>query len=165
MRKMTSLAKESTFTDFVRSAEPRLSVALTAAYGPETGHEATAEALSHAWTHWDKVRVMTNPIGYLYRVGQSKAGRFLRWTRKASCPAIDGLEHAASAAHEPWIEPGLPKALAKLSQQQRLAVVLVCGFDWTQAEVAELVGVSRTTIEQHLQRGLSRLRRELRVTS
>ncbi len=162
---MTGLTEERTFTDFVRDAEPRLSVALTAAYGPEAGHEATAEALSHAWSHWDDVRTMTNPVGYLYRVGQSRAGRFLRWSRKGLCPAAGGIEHAAADGYEPWIEPGLPAALRRLSRRQRIAVVLVCGYDWTQSEVAGLLGVSRTTVEQHLGRGLSRLRRELKVTS
>ena len=60
-------------------------------------------------------------------------------------------------------DPGLPKALATLSQRQRLAVVLVHGYGYTLREVAEVTGVRPTTVQNHLTRGLSRLRRMLGV--
>jgi hypothetical protein len=47
--------------------------ALAAAAGIEAGREATAEALAYGWEHWDRVGSMENPVGYLYRVGRSKA--------------------------------------------------------------------------------------------
>ncbi len=47
-------------------------------------------------------------------------------------------------------EPGLPKALAALSQRQRLAVVLVHGYGYTLREVAELTGIRATTVQNHL---------------
>jgi DNA-directed RNA polymerase specialized sigma24 family protein len=153
---------EQAFTDFAREAQRRLNVALTAAYGPEAGHEATAEALAYAWRHWDRIRPMSNPHGYLYRVGQSKARRFRIWSRPKLCPSLT-TAHALNP--EPWIEPGLPAALEKLSRRQRTAVVLVHGFGWTQAETADLLGVSRTTVERHLDRGLAALRRELKVAA
>lgn len=112
---------DHTFTSFVHSAQDRLTVALTAAYGPETGHEATAEALSYAWRHWDRIAEMDNPVAYLYRVGQSKARRHLAWLRRRACPPVPSKP-------EPWIEPALPGALQALSRRQRTAVVLVCGF-------------------------------------
>lgn len=59
---------------------------------------------------------------------------------------------------EHGFEPGLPKALAALSQRQRLAVVLVHGYDYTLREVAELMGIKPTTVQIHLDRGLLRLR-------
>src|SRR6476661_1295562 len=53
------------FADFVASAEPRLRVALRAAFGFDVGEEATAEALAFAWEHWDRVQGSANPIGYM----------------------------------------------------------------------------------------------------
>ena len=146
------------FTAFARVSQQRLTVALTAAYGPDAGHEAAADALTYAWRHWDRVSVMENPLGYLYRVGQSRARRHLAWWRRRACPPV-------ASNPEPWVEPALPAALERLSKRQRTVVVLVHGFGWTQREVAELLGVSRTTVEQHLDRGLARLRRELRVAA
>lgn len=142
---------------FVRDAERRLSFAFAAAYGPELGREATAESVAYAWEHWDRLSAMSNPVGYLYRVGQSRVRRYRR-QRTRSAPD-------APTDREPWVEPGLPAALAALSQRQRLAVVLVEGFGWTQDEVAQLTGISRSSIQKHLSRGLASLRQELGVES
>lgn len=144
------------FTEFVREAEPRLRYALVAAWGGDRGREATAEALAWAWDNWHRVAEMENPVGYLYRVGHSKGRRLLR--RPGPLPRPQHTEM-------PWIEPSLPDALDNLSQRQRTAVMLVKGFGWTYREVAELVGVSLSTAQKHVDRGLSKLRAALEVSS
>lgn len=148
---------EETFYDFVRIAETKLSFALAAAYGPDVGSEATAEALAYAWENWKKVGAMDNPLGYLFRVGQSKARRY--WSRR---PPIAPLP-PESADHA--VEPGLLAGLEQLSRNQRICVVLIDGFGWTQQEVAELLGVTRSTVQKHHERGLNRLREILKVSS
>ena len=65
--------------------------------------------------------------------------------------------------HEHWVEPALPRALERLSTRQRTAVVLVHSFDWTRKEVADLLGLSPTTVQKHLERGLAKLRAALEV--
>ncbi len=140
------------FEEFFASAEPRLRRALVAAYGLERGREAAAEALAYSWEHWSSVRRMQNPLGYLYRVGQSKTRpRLVR--RLTSRPETV----------EPIVEPGFTVALAGLSERQRVATVLIHGFGWTHVEVAELIGVSATTVQNHLERGMSALREALEV--
>jgi DNA-directed RNA polymerase specialized sigma24 family protein len=42
-------------------------------------------------------------------------------------------------------------------------VVLIHGFDYTLREVADLTGVKITTVQNHLERGLRRLRDQLGV--
>lgn len=148
---------EETFYDFVRVAEAKLSFALAAAYGPDIGSEATAEALAYAWENWKRVRAMDNPLGYLFRVGQSKARRY--WWRR---PPIAPLPPEAA---DHVVEPGLLAGLEQLSRNQRMCVVLVDGFGWTQQEVAELLGVTRSTVQKHHERGLNRLREILKVSS
>ena len=140
------------FSEFFAEAEPRLRRALVAAYGVERGREAAAEALAYGWEHWSRVRRMTNPVGYLYRVGQSRSR-----PRKRRALA------ARSHSEEVWAEPGLEQALAKLTERQRVATVLVHGFGWTLGDVAELTGLSVTTIQNHLERGLKTLRTILEV--
>lgn len=146
---------EEAFTDFVRLNEPKLRIALMAAYGPDRGREATAEALAYAWEHWPRVRGMEKPMGYLYRVGQSKSRPRLR-------PRPDPVP---TGNPEPWIEPELPAALQRLSRKQRTAVVLVHGYDWSQREAADLMGTSEATVRTHLRRGLSKLRTTLGVSA
>ncbi len=146
------------FVAFVRATEPPLRRALIAAYGPDDGRDAVAEALAYAWEHWERVSEMPNAAGYLFRVARSSATRGRRWRR----PPPPQLVLPAGAEH--LFEPGLPAALAALSQRQRIAVVLVHGFGYTLREVADLTGVQTTTVQNHLERGLRRLRERLGVT-
>lgn len=143
------------FTRFVKETEPRLSYALAAAYGMETGAEATADALGWAWEHWDRVKTMTNPAGYLYRVGQSNARRYMR--PRVLFPQVAPMD-------EQTVVPELPGALDELSKNQRVAVVMIHGFGYTEREVADLVGISRWSVRTHAERGLNKLRSTLGVT-
>ncbi len=143
------------FTRFVKETEPRLSYALAAAYGIEIGAEATADALAWAWEHWDRMKSMTNPGGYLYRVGQTKARRYTR-------PRI--LFPQVVPSPEQSIAPELPGALSLLSKNQRVAVVLIHGLGYSEREVAELAGISRWTVRTHAERGLQKLRSTMGVT-
>ncbi len=152
-RSATDLEDE-TFEQFAAGAGVRLQRAFVAAYGPERGADAVAEALGYAWEHWRRIRWMDNPVGYLYRVGQTR-------TRPRRAPAISGWEHASS--REPIVEPGLLAAVASLSEAQRVAVVLVHGYEWTLREVAELTGVTVSTVQTHVDRALAKLRAALEV--
>ena len=109
---------EQGFRAFVAAVEPSLRRALMAQYGTDRGREAAMDALSFAWEHWSMVRQLRNPPGYLYRVAQSTTK-----SRKQR-PVFDRPVEA-----EPWIEPGLPEAMAALSDQQRIAVFLVYVHD------------------------------------
>ena len=130
------------FERFFTTAEPKLRRALVATYGGERGREATAEALAWAWEHWAKVQSMQHPLGYLYRVAQSRS-------RPRKTPPL----FARSSPPEPWVEPALAGALAGLSERQHVCVVLIYGFEWTLREVAELTDTASTTVETHLRRG------------
>jgi DNA-directed RNA polymerase specialized sigma24 family protein len=146
----------SDFAAFVRDVEPRLRQALVAAYGPVDGREATVDALSWAWEHWAQLEEVGNRLGYLFRVGQSAVRRF------GSRPIPVDLLRAVEA-RVPDITPELLPSLGRLSPQQRTVVVLVHAFGWSQAEVAELLGVSASTVHEHLGRALVRLRSDLEV--
>jgi DNA-directed RNA polymerase specialized sigma24 family protein len=143
-----------TFAEFHNRAEPQLRRALIARYGGEIGRESTAEALAYAWENWDRIQAMKNPLGYLYRVGQSKSRRL--WPRRS-------VFETKPEAGLPWVEPGLPPALNTLSSRQRQVVVLVHAFEYTHQEVADLLGISRSSVQNHVERGLARLRNELEV--
>lgn len=138
------------FADFVATHEEHLRRAFVAAYGGDRGREATAEALAYAWENWTRIGQMTNAPGYLYRVGQSRT----RHKRPI-------LSFAPPPQGESVFEPTLIPALKQLTVNQRTAVVLVHGYGWTLREVGDLTGVKVTTVQNHLNRGLAKLRREL----
>jgi RNA polymerase sigma factor (sigma-70 family) len=141
------------FESFFVAAEPRLRRAFVAAYGFDRGREATAEALAWAWEHWPELRSKENPVGYIYRIGE-------RRTRRRRIP----ITYVPNDVHEPWFEPGLAAALESLTRRQRLAVVLVYGYGWQLREVAETCGLAVTTVQNHLERGLAKLRTALEVS-
>jgi DNA-directed RNA polymerase specialized sigma24 family protein len=147
-------SREQAFTRFIKETEPRLSYALAAAYGPEVGAEATADALAFAWEHWERIERMGNPAGYLYRVGQSRSRRYRRPKVLFPRATPDAATH---------IEPALPRALEDLTHNQRVAVTLIHALGWTEREAADLMGISRSTLRTHAERGLNHLRAELEV--
>jgi RNA polymerase sigma-70 factor (ECF subfamily) len=149
-------AKADEFTTFVEANDARLRGALIAALGSDVGREATAEAMAYGWENWTRVSAMDNPVGYLYRVGRNLGGRMHRRHRV--------LLPSAVVAGEPWVEPGLPGALAALPERQRVVVWLVHSADWTMSEVADVLGISKASVQRHLERGMSKLRRILGVT-
>lgn len=143
----------STFTEFVRGSERRLRQSLMGAFGGELGRDAAAHALEFAWVNWGRVSVMENPVGYLYKVGRTHARRELRRRR----PVFDPVD----SARIPEVEPKLAGALSALSERQRTVVVLVHGYGWTQVEVSEVLGLSRSSVRNHLQRGMAFLRKTI----
>jgi DNA-directed RNA polymerase specialized sigma24 family protein len=144
------------FEEFFAVASPRLRRAFVAAYGSERGRDAAAEALGYAWEHWSRVRKMENPFGYLYRVGQSRT----RPRRNTTTALVWDVRDHDDAYR---VEPGLGPALASLSEQQRVAVVLVRGYGWALREVADLSGVTVSTVQTHVDRALGKLRAALEV--
>lgn len=142
------------FTRFVEGPARRLRLVLIAHFGPEVGNDAASHALSYAWQHWSRVKTMTNPVGYLYRVGQSAARRDVHRQRIPRLPPVP-------SARTQEIDVDLPRALARLSAQQRVAVVLVHAYGWTLDEASIAMEISVSTLRNHLNRGLHRLRRLL----
>ena len=142
------------FDRFVADAGERLRRVLVARHGVEVGNDVTDEALAYAWEHWDRIHEMENPVGYLYRVAGSASRRHRRWRRRVLLPA------EVRQAAEPT-DSGLQAALARLSEPQRVCVVMVHVYDWTYRQTAAVTGLSLAAVTNHVQRGLRRLRTEL----
>ena len=144
------------FAAFVVEAEPRLRRALTAVFGPELGREAAAEALAYGWEHWERIAMMENPAGYLYRVGRDRGRRMKPLKSVAGSAAVSG---------DVWFEPGLEAAMRSLSERQRVVVSLLYAFDWSMSEVAELLGVSKSAVQSYERRALRILQKRLGVSA
>ena len=145
-----------TYDDFVLDIGTKLRSALVSAYGLEVGIEATSEALAYGWEAWDRLQTMDNPVGYLYRVGQTAAAKARR-----PAPVLDRpLVYEDQLA----FEPGLIPALEQLSDKQRVCVLLVHAHGWTQADAAELLDIRPATVRTHLERGMAKLQELLKVS-
>ena len=143
------------FTSFFVDCEPRRRHALISSCGAEVGREATADALEYAWLHWDRVEAMEHPVAYLYRVGRSAARKY-----RQSPDSDDPLP----AVRDPWVEPRLERVLQRLPKRQRTAVVLRYSFGYTLGEIADAMGISVSSVQKHVERGLVKLRKGLEVS-
>ncbi len=145
------------FERFLQVSEQRLRVALTASFGTVDGRIATLDALSWAWENWERLQTFSNPVGYLYRVGQTAARR----ARPRPVPVeVPDIRHV----DDPRISPDLVEAIGALSAQQRTVVMLIHAFGWTVRDVAELLDLAPSTVQTHSERGLERLRTTLEET-
>jgi RNA polymerase sigma-70 factor (ECF subfamily) len=152
---LTPAEVEREFAGFVEETEPKLLRALVSAFGAEVGREATRDALAYAWEDWGRVSEMDNPVGYLFRVGQSRSRSYRR--ERVWFPEVPHGEL-------PEVDPRLPSALGQLSRMQRAAVVLLFVEEMPEREAAEALGISRASVRKHAERGLAKLRRSLGVS-
>lgn len=129
--------------------------AFTLALGPDLAADALGEALAYFAGEEARVSSMTNPIGYLYTVGRRRALRFSR-PRRSSKVFPD-----PTAVGMPDVEPELVAAIGRLTERQRVCVVLVHGFGYRNREVADLLGLSIETVQTHCRRALGTLRGQL----
>ncbi len=146
------MTDEAAFREFLTVAEPRLRRAFAAAFGPDRGPEAAAEAVAYAWEHWSTIQALDNPIGYLYRVGRSR-------TR----PPRAGHLLEQPVVPERWVEPKLGPAFMALPERQRVAVALIYAAGLSAQEAAAVLGISASAARTHASRGVAKLRRSLRV--
>ncbi|MCP4966150.1 MAG: sigma-70 family RNA polymerase sigma factor [bacterium] len=144
--------QDAEFRAFVGEAEPRLRRAYIGVVGVDGVPDAVAEALAYGWEHWARVSMLDNPVGYLFRVGQSRI-------RQRKRPRL----FMEQPARIPEVEPQLASALMSLPASQRTAVWLAHGCGWSHAEVAAVLDVTTSTVSTHVARALARLRSELGV--
>ncbi|CAN5595921.1 hypothetical protein BH24ACT5_BH24ACT5_10260 [soil metagenome] len=146
----TSGAEQLAAETFLHETGLTLRRVLVARYGLEVGREAAADALAWAVEHWAEFAVMANPVGYLFRVGQSSAKRQRRWHRPDVVVPRPGSDHV--------VDVDLQRALMSLSPEQRVAVLMVHGFGYRYRDVAEVLDIPVTSVTNHVNRGLARLR-------
>lgn len=141
------------YDEFVASHRRDLERVLIARYGIDVGLDSAAEALAFAWEHWDEVSEMDNPVGYLVRVGQSQARRRFRWRRTVQLPRHTSAPEDATTR--------LDDALLRLKDTHRQAVILVYCHRYSYEEAAEMLDIPVSTLRNHLNRGIARLRRHM----
>ncbi|MCU1401045.1 MAG: putative polymerase subfamily sigma factor [Acidimicrobiales bacterium] len=146
------------FEEFAIDADGRLRRALVARFGVEVGHDVANDAMAFAWEHRDRVCEAANPLGLLYRVGQSSARRYRRWNRRVELPAEEPFG-------ESQFEPGLAPALAEMRSDHRVAVVLIHGYGWSYADTAAMLDVPVSTVRNWATRGLHKLRQLLKEST
>lgn len=120
--------RDDSFDAFVVDVDRRLRRALVAVVGVDALDDAVGEALAYLAEYRDRVLFMENPVGYLYRVAQTRV-------KPPKRPQLPFVEQAAI----PDVEPRLAPALMRLPESQRTAVWLAHGCRWRHTEIAEVL--------------------------
>lgn len=144
------------FLNLVRHHQSALRQALVARFGVQVGNDAAASAWSWAWEHRETLASLANPVGYLYRVAQSSTRSQWTWQRRTT--ATFPLEQRSVDQQLPV---DLADVMARLSEPQRICVLLIHSHGWRYSEVAGLLGISVTAVTNHLHRGTKKLRKLL----
>ena len=144
------------FDTFAAATQDRVRRALVPVAGRDAARQATVDGLVYVWQNWERIGSMENPAGYLYTVARSRI-------RPEASSGVE-LEHdLVDPRGEPVVEPRLIPLLAGLPERQRVAVYLLHGCGWSTPAVAELLGISVSTVRNHVERALTALRRGLEV--
>lgn len=149
------------FDTFIAVIRARLQRVLVARYGFFMGVDLTAEIEAWAWENFDQLRDMNNPLGYLYRVAQSKSRPHLRWNARSVFADANPDKHGSH--DESLIE--MHDLMSSLNESQRVCVLLVHAYGWTYSEVAHVLDMSTAAVGNHVTRGLANLRRQVNVVN
>ncbi|MHB1089128.1 MAG: sigma-70 family RNA polymerase sigma factor [Acidimicrobiales bacterium] len=115
------------------------------------------EAFSRALEHWNKVRVMESPTGWVYRVALNRARRMAR--RRSAERAI--LRKIPPQSTMPHRVESLWSLVGALSERQRQVVVLRHVIELKEIEIAQALGISRGTVSSTLHDARKKLGRLL----
>ncbi|WP_049806799.1 SigE family RNA polymerase sigma factor [Pseudofrankia inefficax] len=130
----------------------------------DAAEDITAEALTSAWVHWDRVQAADNPLAYVRRsVANLAAGRIRRTVRERNVLAKLGRQLPIQATNGPDVPAvlDLESALLRLPLRKRQCVILRHGLDLSEAETADTLGISIGTVKSQTSKAVSELERLL----
>ncbi|MBL7628740.1 SigE family RNA polymerase sigma factor [Frankia sp. CN6] len=130
----------------------------------EAAEEVTADALTSAWMHWDRVQAADNPLAYVRRsVANLAANRIRRSVLERSVLAKLGRQQTSQATTGPDVPAviDLQWALDQLPARKRQCVVLRYGYDMSEAETADWLGISVGTVKSQTSKAVTELERLL----
>lgn len=123
----------------------------------QEAENVAAEALARALVRWKTLQSSPTLPGWIVTVSTNLAIGHLRRSNRTVVRRITVAEDAPSV--DSRID--LNDALSTLPRRQREAITLRYFCDLSEADIAETLGISVSSVKTHLQRGLGGLRRHL----
>ena len=153
-----------TFEEFAASRLPALLAFATVLTGqPATAEDLAQEVLIRANARWSQIGELDRPELYVRKM---LLNQFLSWRRRSwRLVPVDGAvqsgsvpDHAVGYAEH----AALLAAIAKLPERQRAVLALRYYEDRSDAEIAELLGCTPSSVRSYASRAFATLRIELR---
>jgi RNA polymerase sigma-70 factor (sigma-E family) len=140
----------------------RFATALTG--DPDLAKDLVQEVLIRVNRQWQKVGQLDRPEAYIRKM---VVNEYLSWRRRSWRLIPSGMSSHVTGRPSPdpadgYIErQALLAELAKLSRRQRTALVLRYYEGYSDGEIAEVMGCTRSTVRGHVFKALAALRVEL----
>jgi RNA polymerase sigma-70 factor (sigma-E family) len=152
-----------TFDDWASlRLDPLLRFAAVLCGNRSLAEDVVQDVLVKAHRHWDTIQAAERPDSYLRRM---VVNEYLSWRRKWSRivprPEVIVIDHGADPATGVADRDELVTELARLPSRQRTVLVLRYYGGHSDAEIADLLGCSASTVRAHASRALAALRVEL----
>jgi RNA polymerase sigma-70 factor (sigma-E family) len=151
---------DKAFEEFVRArshALVRYGYVLTG--NPHDAADLAQEALARLGAAWSRVRRKDDPEGFVRRtMARLHINRGRRLRRERLVGDLPDPGYADPALDRAEGDAGLWRALDELPRRQRAVLVLRYYEDYSDEEIAALLGISRGTVRSQASRALDKLR-------
>src|ERR1044072_7672944 len=156
------------FSSYVRARQPvllRTARSLTAT--PNDAEDLLQTALAKTYVAWDRIEDHRALDGYVRRALLNTRTSQWRKRKVDECVCDELPEHRETPAGDPAEQQALHdamwRAITKLPARQRAMVVLRYYEDLSEAQTAEVLGVSVGTVKSAVSRALGKLREDPQI--
>jgi RNA polymerase sigma factor (sigma-70 family) len=149
------------FEDFVESEHARLFRALYLMTGNrDEAEEVMQDAFLKVWERWDRVSLMDDPTGYLFRTAMNLwRKRIRRAALSLRRPVLFSPSEDGFAAVED--REVVFAALRRLRPNERAAIVVMSLLGYSSEEAGDLLGTSAATARMLASRARAKLRQTM----
>lgn len=125
--------------------------------------DLAADTFLAAWRQWDRVWSLDQPLAYVRRILVNLAAtRIRRLTRERSRLSLFHVsDRDAPAGPDGAAVLDVRAALGRLPARRRACVVLRHALDLSEAEVAQILGISVGTVKSQTSKGVAQLQKQL----
>jgi RNA polymerase sigma-70 factor (sigma-E family) len=156
--------READFTAYVQARQRALArFAYLLTGDTHSAEDLVQSSLAKVFRKWDHIRTVEAPDAYVRRVMVNEHTSW--WRRQWRHREVSGSDIISvmdpPAAADKGLDTELWNHVQSLAPQQRAAVVLRYYEDLSEAQTAQILGVSVGTVKSHTSRAISALRHKM----
>jgi len=152
------LPAELSFDDFFVAQRKRLFGALIIMTGNRAeAEELLQDAFLKVWERWDRVAVMEEPVGFLYRIALNLHRKRIRRAAVALRKRIDLIPDVDELSDVETRDEAV-RLLGKLTPRERAAIVVTAYLGYSSEEAGRLLGIRAQTVRVLTSRARATLR-------
>ncbi len=123
-----------------------------------SAEDVAQEAFARTLAHWRRVRLGSNPPGYVYRVAfrLGRRGRLVELSD--SDGALSGLAGPSDVATQATLEVGFAAAVEGMPRGRRSVALLCMVAGLSPKEAGRALGIAESTVRKQLERARADLR-------